>query len=337
MPSTPYQRLPGRRWRVFTKDTLWLGEDHLLSVRSWYFTESYRRFYFRDIQAIAVQAMGTRGLTAFDWTAIGLVALLSGTLFYTRRPVWAVVLILCGATYALLRARRANCVSWIQTAVSTERLPSLGRLGNARKAMALIESKILDAQADIVSEAPEEASVLPPPLPAAGPPPLPVAEPLQMPPPVPALTPVATPPPLPGAAAPQKTIWHQLAFALTLVAGGVKLAATSTAFPLPGWALPPIYLAAALMGAAAFIFRQNAARTGMQKWASSASLVSSGTVAMFSEHYMQLAIRQATDKDAQRVLDRFAGNMVLERVAGIVLIGCAIWGFAVFRGEGDKR
>ncbi len=64
MPKAPkdYTRLPGRGlryggFRLFSRAicTLWMGADHLLLVDRTGYTESYKRFYFADIQAIVVR------------------------------------------------------------------------------------------------------------------------------------------------------------------------------------------------------------------------------------------------------------------------------------------
>src|SRR5881409_101596 len=49
-----YRPLPGRAAGLAWYHRLWLGPDHLLAVRSFGFTEEYKRFYFRDIQAILI-------------------------------------------------------------------------------------------------------------------------------------------------------------------------------------------------------------------------------------------------------------------------------------------
>src|SRR5882672_2167773 len=51
----PYRRLPGTGSGVFEHVRLYLAADHLLQVSSSGFTETYRRFYLRDIQAIALR------------------------------------------------------------------------------------------------------------------------------------------------------------------------------------------------------------------------------------------------------------------------------------------
>ena len=49
-----YRKLPGRRRGFIFSASLWTGADHLLSVKSTRFQEHYKRFYFRDIQAIVI-------------------------------------------------------------------------------------------------------------------------------------------------------------------------------------------------------------------------------------------------------------------------------------------
>src|SRR5437660_10422801 len=75
-----YRRLPGRGLVAAQRVQLYQGADHLLQVASTGYSESYRRFYFRDIQAITIQKTqlgkilngifgfftGLFGLPAFD-------------------------------------------------------------------------------------------------------------------------------------------------------------------------------------------------------------------------------------------------------------------------------
>src|SRR5438270_7546384 len=59
-----YRRLPGRGYRrqgswiaaTRTISTLWMSKDHLLCIDSMGgYSEDYKRFYYRDIQAIIVR------------------------------------------------------------------------------------------------------------------------------------------------------------------------------------------------------------------------------------------------------------------------------------------
>ena len=47
-----YRRLPGRKKGIIGIYTLWQGPDHLLTIDSKRFSEDYKRFYYKDIQAI---------------------------------------------------------------------------------------------------------------------------------------------------------------------------------------------------------------------------------------------------------------------------------------------
>src|SRR5580704_15159324 len=49
-----YRKLPGRRRGFIQKSSVWAGPDHLLLVRGSRFRDEYKRFYYRDVQAIAV-------------------------------------------------------------------------------------------------------------------------------------------------------------------------------------------------------------------------------------------------------------------------------------------
>ena len=100
--ATPvqYQRLPGggmaRKGSSFIAATrttcrLWLGDDHLLQVESMGgYSETYKRFYFRDIQAIIVQ----RTRTWVVWNIVlgffagGLLILLLATIPKTLPSRW---------------------------------------------------------------------------------------------------------------------------------------------------------------------------------------------------------------------------------------------------------
>src|SRR5437899_1170126 len=70
MEQTPqaYRKLPGARRTPLRKSTLWLAGDHILSIDSHRFSEEYKRYYFKDIQAIIV----TTGSTALA-KAMGLI------------------------------------------------------------------------------------------------------------------------------------------------------------------------------------------------------------------------------------------------------------------------
>lgn len=136
MNDRDYIKLPGRGFKKGSffslsgiRATLWLGQDHLLCVYNKGYEEDYRRFYYRDIQAVVAHRDRRRLL----WN------LAYGT--------WAAVFALGGLTFSAVSAffivlifinwlRGPTCTCYVQTAVSREHLPSLNRLKNVNHAAA---------------------------------------------------------------------------------------------------------------------------------------------------------------------------------------------------------
>lgn len=167
MPKPPkeYQKLPGQGTRslalvVSERSRLWLATDHILYVVNQAYSERYRRFYFRDIQAIVVCKTRTGLITNIVLLAlIGLFALAATGFLVSKsndlEPIGGVFLFL---GFILLVALGVNlmrgptCVCKLQTAVQTEELPSLGRLWTARKVLRILKPKIEEAQGVLAPE-----------------------------------------------------------------------------------------------------------------------------------------------------------------------------------------
>ena len=150
-PEREYRRLPGRGRRrgsffafTATRAGLWAGKDHLICVFSTNYTEEYKRFYYRDIQAFVTRKTG-RGAA---WNAVSsLFLFLFSLLALTRASATAAAVfwILAGIFLLALAGNLLlgpTCVCHVQTAVSREELPSLGRERNARKAIDLLKPLI---------------------------------------------------------------------------------------------------------------------------------------------------------------------------------------------------
>jgi hypothetical protein len=159
-----YKRLPGsgvRRDGVavvsVTRSKLYLGEDHLLSVDTIFYSETYRRFFFKDIQAITIRK--TIGGMIANCIFAAFFGLLATPAFFVsggERIGW---LIAAGIFLVLLLGntlRGTTCICHIKTAVQSEQLPTLSRLPRARKVLARLQPLIAQAQGGELS--PEEAS-----------------------------------------------------------------------------------------------------------------------------------------------------------------------------------
>ena len=130
---------------------LWEGEDHLLVVQTNGYTEEYRRFHYRDIQALVVQRTRTGGIGSLIlglFTAITAVPILvSGT------ERWA--LIFPGLLFLFLLIHvlmGPTCRVRLITAVNQQSLDSIGRLRTFRRVLARIGPRIEQAQGTLAPE-----------------------------------------------------------------------------------------------------------------------------------------------------------------------------------------
>lgn len=147
----------------------WLAPDHVLSIESNPFTETYKRFYFRDIQAVLVHK--TKRFEILN-SVLGIIALCLVLYTVAIMPKTASdwndnntpgIIFLAGITGLLLLSLLLNlfagrtCKTFLRTAVQIERLPSMARIRSTRRALAKIHPLIVAAQggelsAEAVSE-----------------------------------------------------------------------------------------------------------------------------------------------------------------------------------------
>jgi hypothetical protein len=159
-----YRKLPGRRRGLFKGASLWLGSDHLLSVKSLRIREEYKRFHFRDVQAIVV-ARAPRFhvstpdlLAALLWLAAYLFAV--NLRPHTTWILWSLAAALLLA-WVLISARW-SCRCRIYTAVSREELPSIDRIWTARKFLDQVTPRIAEVQGALPDGWAESAAALSP-------------------------------------------------------------------------------------------------------------------------------------------------------------------------------
>ncbi len=169
-----YRRLPGRPFTAFRRDSLWLAEDHLLSVQSNRFAEDYRRYYFRDVQAITIHRTAPVSPWVYLTGAVAALLLAPGLFFeFQNAFLWFSGGMVLALTLALI-GLGPTCACYIQTAVSRDRLGSLRWVRAAEKALRILQPRIEEVQGPLTldmlslpSEPPPlSAPTLPPPLPA---------------------------------------------------------------------------------------------------------------------------------------------------------------------------
>ncbi len=130
--SSPYKRLPGRWRSAFSRKTLWQGPDHLLWVEKTMMQEHYRRFYFKDIQAIIVCRNRRHHLWSLFWAMLmvvtGSLALVaSDTPDLPAFFVPAAFTLIWGIGLLVNLLKGPCCDFYLQTAVQLERLTNMAR------------------------------------------------------------------------------------------------------------------------------------------------------------------------------------------------------------------
>jgi hypothetical protein len=152
-----YKRLTGSRLRRkgvlsslgAARQSLWLGDDHLLSIDSTSYAEEYKRFYFRDIQAIFIAPNPRRAIwngilgavlimhvLVFAWLGVGTTAII----------ITAVIL---GIPLAINNIMGPACRTYLRTAVQVEEFPALNRIGRTNRVLARIRPLIVAAQGSL--------------------------------------------------------------------------------------------------------------------------------------------------------------------------------------------
>jgi len=167
MAEKDYQRLTWARLRrmgAFTafaaRSSLWLGKDHLLGVDSTGYAEEYKRFYFRDIQAVTLVA--TKRRMIWNWVlgvplagcvgAWGVDLVATQSMGTAGMIVGAVVTLLLALPLLINNLSGPSCACHLRTAVQSEMLPSLNRLRRARRVLNRIRPLIEAAQGRLSPE-----------------------------------------------------------------------------------------------------------------------------------------------------------------------------------------
>ncbi|MBI5386988.1 MAG: hypothetical protein HZA90_20130 [Verrucomicrobia bacterium] len=164
---TTYRKLPGGGVSLATTYRLYEGPDHLLQVCSTGYSESYKRFYYRDVQAVIVQRNRMWQLWGWIWGGnfalwlggwlIGLATMPAVEMGYV--VVVGVLLALASVPVLANWLMGPTCSCHLRTAVQLEKLPSLGRLRKAEQLVARFKSLIEAAQGPLSPEALQASTV----------------------------------------------------------------------------------------------------------------------------------------------------------------------------------
>ncbi|HMP81947.1 MAG TPA: hypothetical protein PKA41_04485 [Verrucomicrobiota bacterium] len=129
------------------RSSLWLAKDHLLCVDTNGYMENYKRFYFRDIQAVSIR----KTQRALYWSLVlGGIAAFCAVIASIASPGFDVFFWIVAGIFFLLLALNLlggpSCVCHLKTAVQTEEMAALNRIRRARKILKRIRPLIESAQ-----------------------------------------------------------------------------------------------------------------------------------------------------------------------------------------------
>jgi len=134
---------------LFAYYSLWQGADHLISVETTMASEDYRRFYYRDIQAITVQKTGMSHVYSFLFGLPGVLALTVGTLGDTSPLPWMIISALAGLMLAANLLSGPTCVCHIRTAVQSVRVRAFVRMHRLNRVLDHVMPLIAESQKDL--------------------------------------------------------------------------------------------------------------------------------------------------------------------------------------------
>jgi hypothetical protein len=133
--------VPGLRTKLY------LGTDHLLLIEQLILVERYKRFYYRDIQAITATQSSRWLVFAGLW---GLLTLLGALPFFVHNPIALISGTLFTGLFGFAFVRNLiqgpTCIVRLRTAVQTHRIAPLERIRAFRRGMEAIEPLIQTAQ-----------------------------------------------------------------------------------------------------------------------------------------------------------------------------------------------
>ena len=167
--TRPYRRLAGRGRRTggcvsvgAPISTIWLADDHLLLRESIYgLSETYKRFYFRDVQAIVIRRSPRWIAWISVWTILCLFFFGCSVTSNWRVKAWPVLSVICFVLTMIQLVRGPTCVTHLVTAVQRELLGSLNTLRKARRALKTLVPLIEAKQGKLDLEALADSNSLP--------------------------------------------------------------------------------------------------------------------------------------------------------------------------------
>ena len=148
-----YKRLKGTGRSLLRSNKLYMAKDHLLSIESYFVSEEYKRFYYKDIEAITYRKTGRGMILNLCFAFLGVLLYFPA---FLMDGGWSTFFYISGSLFLPLLLinwlRGPTCVSHLITPVQTARLFSLNRIKKASKAVSSLKPLIESFQGILTTE-----------------------------------------------------------------------------------------------------------------------------------------------------------------------------------------
>lgn len=157
--SITYKKFPGKHKKFIGSDRLWFGQDHLLLVSSTGISEDYKRFYYKDIQALNVMKTNGRMVhVIIAFLLLGLTCAITAWIYSidNHNPEVLVpgsmisFVLICYLVWLFIKG--PFCKTYIYSSVQKENLTPLKTVKKSQKFLTIILPKIEAAQGILDSQ-----------------------------------------------------------------------------------------------------------------------------------------------------------------------------------------
>lgn len=146
-----YRRLGGRRWLRWQSDDGWLAADHLLVVKTRFFSEQYVRVYWNDVQALLLYRLAHNSGLMLGAEVVVVAA--AAAVAYVQNRFEAMALAFCYVTlYLAWRLTRRNYGVELTTRTADVRIPLTTFRSSARLLVDQLQQAVEKVQGRLAAE-----------------------------------------------------------------------------------------------------------------------------------------------------------------------------------------
>mgnify|MGYP001546421120 CR=1 FL=1 len=152
--KTEYKKFPFKKRKLVGASRLWIGPDHLLLVDSTGISETYRRFFYKDIQAVNLVKKNSnhyKMIALLLFTVLsGIAAVVSWKYYF---PPGLVIFCIIGPVLAVYTVRQIikgpACDCWVYSSVQKEKLLPVGTMKAGKRFIDFLLPRVEQVQGSL--------------------------------------------------------------------------------------------------------------------------------------------------------------------------------------------